>query len=136
MEYSRGKEPLNFDDALRNELTRSRACLPSQDRRYSYVDRGYYAHQINRLWRYFGKESVLVLRQEDLQEKPHHCLNTVCDHLGVGPMPPFEPKLSRVGSQRKPMSSWARQYLHDCFDGEIATLQAMLGWNCNSWLRS
>ena len=136
MEHARGKEPFKFDDALMMELSRSRTSLPSQDRRYSYVDRGYYVHQIKRLWRFFGKESVLILRQEDLLEKPRHCLNKVCDHLGVHRMPPFDPQLSRVGVQRKPMSSWARQYLHDCFDGEISTLQAMLGWDCNSWLRS
>ena len=136
MEYDRGKESLKFDDALKKELTRSRLTLPSQDRRHSYVDRGFYVHQINRLWRFFGKESVLILRQEDLHDNPNHCLNIVCNHLGVSPMPPFDPQLSRVGSQRKPMSSWARQYLHDCFAGEISTLEAMLGWDCNSWLKN
>ena len=136
MEYTRGKEPLDFDTALRVEIDRSRATLPLQDRRYSYLDRGYYVHQIKRLWRFFGKEAVLILRQEDLLERPHDCLNQVCKHLGISPMPKIRPKHSRVGSVLKPMSPWAKQYLHDCFDGEIETLEKILGWDCNSWLVS
>lgn len=136
MESARGKEPLSFDNALRHEMERSRAALPLQDRLFSYVDRGYYVHQLQRLWRFFGKEAVLVLRQEELLENPQNCLNQICSHLGVAPMPAFNPRRSRVGPPREPMSPWARRYLHDCFDGEIMTLQTILGWDCSNWLRS
>ena len=135
MEFARGKEHLHFDDALRMEEKRSKEALPFQDRQHSYLDRGYYVHQLRRLWRFFGRESVLILRQEDLLERPRYCLDQVCNHLGVEPMPPFQQQQSRVGKRREPMSEWAKNYLHDCFDGEIDVLQRTLGWNCSSWLR-
>ena len=135
MEYTRGRDKLKFEEALKIEQKRSRECLPVQDKQHSYVDRGYYAHQIKRLWRFFGKENVLVLRQEDLIKNSKECLNSVCELLEIEPMPVFSHSLSRVGTKEKPMSRWAKSYLHECFDGEIRTLEKMLKWNCRQWLR-
>ena len=135
MEYTRGKENLTFDEALIEEHDRSKKALPDQDRRYSYIDRGYYGHQLRRLWRYFGNDNVLVIRQEDLLKKPRNTLDRVCSHLEINKLDKFESKLSRVGTKNRPMSRWAHRYLQGCFEGEIKYLENTLGWQLKSWLK-
>ena len=63
MEFVEAKNH-SFDDALKMELSRSR--LTSTGSSQGHIDRGYQEYQLKRLWRFFGKEAVLVLRQEDL----------------------------------------------------------------------
>lgn len=134
MEASRGKETLSFDEALKKEEQRCRSVLPKQHRRFSYVDRGYYSEQLRRLWHFFGREAVLVLRQDDLLKNPCLCLSKVCQHLGIHEMPSFSSSLSRVGPSKEPMSLWAKAYLTNRYHAEITQLEMMLGWNCQPWL--
>ena len=70
MEHQRGDDPLPFALALEQEEARCREALPFQHRVFSYVDRGFYSAQLRRLWRFFGREQVLVLTQEELRLSP------------------------------------------------------------------
>ena len=70
MEHRRGNDPLPFASALEQEEARCRGALPLQHRVFSYVDRGFYSAQLRRLWRFFGRDQVLVLRQEELRLDP------------------------------------------------------------------
>jgi hypothetical protein len=83
METKRGKEKLSFADAIEREPERCREALPSQHRVYSYVDRGFYAHQVRRLFNIFGKGNVLVLLSEELRNEHRKTLRRVFEFLGV-----------------------------------------------------
>jgi hypothetical protein len=85
MQRSRNVEPLPFWEAIQKERDRCREALPYQHRLYSYVDRGFYSEQLRRLWTYFPKEQVLVLRTEDLRNSPLEFLEEVCGFLGIDP---------------------------------------------------
>ena len=88
MEHRRGNDPLPFALALEQEEDRCREALPLQHRVFSYVDRGFYSAQLRRLWRFFGREQVLVLRQEQLRLNPQHLLEKIWQHIGIPPGPP------------------------------------------------
>jgi hypothetical protein len=134
MERGRGAEPLSFEQALAQEERRCRTALPQQDRVYSYVDRGLYSAQLRRLWRFFGTEAVLVLRQEELREKPQGCLDRVCTHLGVSALSNVAAMEEHVGQYGEPMAASSRSQLRAYFAAEIRQLEAMLGWDCSGWL--
>ena len=134
MEISRGKELLSFDEALKKEEHRCRKALPQQHRRFSYLDRGFYSEQLRRLWQFFGRDAVLILRQEELLKNPSYCLNETCIHLGIKEMPSFTPFLSRVGPRKIPMSHWAKAFLRNYYQAEISQLEIMLNWDCKAWL--
>ena len=85
MESARNAESLSCE-AITQEQRRALECRPLQDRVHSYVDRGFYSSQIRRLWRFFGIDNVLILRQDWLRKNPQYCLNKVCKHLGTDPM--------------------------------------------------
>nr|WP_254934434.1 sulfotransferase domain-containing protein [Cyanobium sp. WAJ14-Wanaka] len=134
MELGRGAEQLSFCDALTEEAERCRSALPAQHRVYSYTDRGFYASQIRRLWRFFGRDRVLVLRQEELRHSPQICLDRVCNYLGIAPLTGVEARDRHVGSYQQPMERAARQRLTEMFEPEIRQLEQMLGWDCSGWL--
>ena len=62
MQRFKGREPLDFFDALREEKTRIAGAPPAEARRFAYVDRGFYARQIERLFKFFPREQMKVVK--------------------------------------------------------------------------
>ena len=135
MEKSRNAELLSFEEALQREEERSREALPKQHRVFSYTDRGFYSSQIKRLWRFFGKDQVLVLRHENLRLTPDICLKSIWDHLGLNPEQNIKPLERHTSNYEEPMSIKAHQRLRKIYWHEISQLEALLNWDCSNWLR-
>jgi hypothetical protein len=135
MEHDRGVEPLSFWDALQGERARLRASAPHQNRRFSYVDRGFYTTQLRRLWSFFPTEQVLVLRYEELQKQPNEALSKVFDFLGVERLPRIQAQEAHVRPYVGRMTIREWKYLHDQFEFEIRALERTLEWDCDEWLR-
>ena len=136
MEHRRGNDPLPFALALEQEEARCREALPLQHRLFSYIDRGFYSAQIRRIWRFFGREQVLVLRQDDLRHSPEDCLDRIWQHLSISSGPPITPLERHNGEYDCPMPPACRQQLRKIFWQEIGQLEQLLGWDCSDWLRS
>ena len=136
MEHRRGNDPLPFALALAQEDARCRKALPLQHRVFSYVDRGFYSAQLRRLWRFFGREQVLVLRQEELRLSPQTCLEKIWQHLSIPMGPAFTPITRHNGDYDHAMASSCRERLRQIFWQEIGQLENLLGWDCSDWLRS
>ena len=136
MEHGRGDDPLPFALALEQEEARCREALPFQHRVFSYIDRGFYSSQLRRLWRFFGREQVLVLRQEQLRLSPQSCLERIWQHLNIPPGPPIAPLERHNGDYDTAMTPACRERLRQIFWQEIGQLEHLLGWDCSDWLRS
>ena len=135
MEHQRGNDPLNFALALEQEEARCREALPLQHRVFSYVDRGYYSSQLRRLWRFFGREQVLVLRQEELRHTPEVCLDRIWQHLSIPSGPAITLLERHNGHYDCPMPRASREQLRKIYWQEIGQLEQLLGWDCSDWLR-
>ena len=83
METKRGAEKLSFGEAVEREAERCREALPLQHRVYSYIDRGFYAHQVRRLFNIFGQDRCLVLLNEELRNDHQQTLGRVFGFLNV-----------------------------------------------------
>ena len=92
-----GGESRSFADAIADER-RSVEDLSSQ---HAYVNRGHYGRQLERLARYFPKESIKILVFEETVADAAASFRTIFDFLGVDAT--FEPPemASKVGSFRK-----------------------------------
>ncbi|OQX65300.1 MAG: sulfotransferase [Deltaproteobacteria bacterium] len=134
MERSRNAESLPFWDAIRNEQKRCREALPYQHRVYSYVDRGHYLEQLRRLWRYFSKDNVLVLKNEYLKDQPNEALNKVCNFLEVDNFKDINARNVHSRPYSSKMSHKEREYLRVVFEHEIKGIERELGWDCSNWL--
>lgn len=135
METARAAENLDFLSAITNEREEIKSWTALQHRTYSYIDRGFYSIQLQRLWHYFGRDQVLVLRHEDLKINQQSTLNTVFDYLKIGQMGCGEPLCENKGSYFEPIPSKAKQYLKEIYREEIASLGTILNWDLDDWLQ-
>jgi len=85
MEYSRGKETEKFSWCIRAGRRRMRKATPypGYHRVYSYVERGFYSAQLQRVYEFFPKSQVLLLRTTDLKHNPDATVSQVCRFIGI-----------------------------------------------------
>jgi Sulfotransferase domain len=133
MQRDRSLEHLDFMDAVQEEKNRARKATPFQLRKFSYVDRGFYADQIQRVFRYFPREQVELIKFENFRREARKTLDAVCNFLGIEPLQ----KLNNVETGSTPyarkMTSRERQYLVDLYKSDIDRLEKLLGWDCSDW---
>src|SRR5947207_13459711 len=92
MQRFKGREPLDFFDAVRDEKTRIAGAPAIEARRFAYVDRGFYAQQLVRLFKFFPREQVKVVKFEAFEDKQRETLVSIFSFLGVEPVPPVRSK--------------------------------------------
>ncbi len=133
METKRGKEKLPFAEAIEKEPERCREALPLQHRVYSYVDRGFYAHQVRRLFNIFGKEKCLILLNEELRSDHKETLRRVFEFLGVDSS--FVPREASVFEQEYPnkIDNRLRSSLIETFYFDIKELEKFLRRDLSKW---
>jgi hypothetical protein len=134
MEIQRGRETLDFMEAIINEEHRCAESSPLQHRIYSYIDRGFYSTQLYNLWSWFKKEAVLILRQDDLLHRPDECLRECYRHLDIQQIPFAGPLKRHSRSYDKPVPEAALSLLKNIYKNEINCLNNLLGWECDDWL--
>jgi hypothetical protein len=85
MEFLRGYETLQFVDAISEKGRWRVAGAPEGVHRiYSYVERGFYSKQINRLKHLFCNQKIIFLRTDELWSAPKLTLEKVARFLGAG----------------------------------------------------
>ena len=133
METKRGKEKLSFAEAIEKELERCREALPLQHRVFSYVDRGFYAHQVRRLSNIFGKDNCLVLLNEELRNDHTKTLRRVFEFLGIAKS--FVPPEASVFEQEymDKIDNQFRSRLIDMFYFDVKELEKLLGRDLSAW---
>lgn len=135
MERSRDADALSFWDAISREQERCREALPLQHRVYSYMDRGFYLKQLKRIWEFFPREKVLIVKQNDLKRQPDETIGRICEFLQVSKMENIVPKKVHVRAYEQPMSQREREYLRSVFEEEIKELERALNLDCSEWLQ-
>jgi hypothetical protein len=135
MQRSKNADNLSFRDAIDAEAERCREALPYQHRGFSYIDRGHYLAQLRRIWTFFPKEQVLVLKNEDLKQNPNGTLNKVAEFLGITQFNNIETRNVHSRPYVSQMSDEERDFLKSIFEPEIKELAAELKWNCRDWLK-
>jgi len=133
MERERGKEQLSFFEAIHNEQSRCKESLPLQHRVYSYIDRGYYCEQLKRLFHFFPKESVLVLKSQELKNNLTYTLNEISDFLEIEQFKKIKHKNIHSRKYTK-INENDKYYLKDVYNYEIKQLEKLLSWDCSDWL--
>ena len=133
METKRGKEKLRFAEAVEKESERCREALPLQHRVYSYVDRGFYAPQVRRLFKIFGRDNVLILLNEELRNDHKKTLRRVFEFLAVDPS--FVPREASVFEQEYSIQidNQLRARLIDTFYFDIKELEKLIGRDLAKW---
>src|SRR5712692_8321403 len=133
MQRFKGREPLDFLEAVKQEKSRITPPLSVQARRYSYVDRGFYSDQLERVFKLFPREQVMVIRFEEFQNQKQQTLDSIFRFLGVEPLRRIRDKDRNVVPYARDMTPEECRYLYAIFGWDIAKLEELLGWDCSDW---
>jgi hypothetical protein len=136
MERERGAEPFPFEDAVAKEAARCRRALPLQHRIFSYIDRGFYAHQVRRIFNIFGPTRCLILLNEDLKNNHGEAMHKIFDFLDVdasvvpSPAKIFEQKYQ--ATLKRELS----EKLTETFYFDMKELERLIGRDLSHWYSS
>lgn len=85
MMKARGRETLSFSTAIREGRDRvaNGSKVDGRHRMFSYVERGFYAAQLARVYSYFPRKNVFVLDQRRLISQHEQVLDEICDFLEI-----------------------------------------------------
>jgi Sulfotransferase domain len=133
MQRFRGREPLDFFDAVREEKTRIAGAPPAEARRFAYVDRGFYGQQLARLFKFFPREQVKAVKFEDFQEKQRETLTSIFSFLGLAPLRSVRSKDRNIVPYERAMNWEEKVFLYNLFAEDITKVEQMLGWDCSDW---
>jgi hypothetical protein len=136
LQVCHGREPLSFEDAILREQERLKGeqnrILTDGDyhsynyQRYSYVSRGLYVDQLARWLNLFPKDSLLVVRTEDLDNNPAAVLKHTLRFLNL---PEWEPKrfAKYNGGSYPMMKHETRRRLIEYFEPHNQRLRDLVG---------
>jgi len=134
MQRERGFEKLPFLKAIKEEENRRKDSLPYQNRHFSYLDRGFYTEQINRLRNYFPMEQILLLKGDDLRVNPESVLLQICQFLGISKPKQIEKITIHSREYSDKMDQKTRDQLSEIYNLEIKQIEKLTGWDCQNWL--
>jgi hypothetical protein len=133
-ERSVGRERLAFREALLAEPARASEALPSQLRHASYIERGMYTSQLERIWELFPREQTLILRTDDFSRALAPMFTRLADFLGITRFTPTQEIVAHEGTYDRRLEAADGLYLASVFEEEIKRLEKLLGWDCSDWL--
>jgi hypothetical protein len=132
-----GAEPLSFEQAIEAEPERlaGEADKMLQDpsyhsfawRHHSYLARGRYAEQLERLYELFPPAQVLVVQSELLAAHPNRALEDCWRFLGLAPFTLAERLAYKAGGNHETMHASTRERLDAYFAGHNERLYALPG---------
>jgi hypothetical protein len=140
MEFARGWEREPFAWCIREGRRRvDTPEAPGFHRVFSYVERGFYGAQLERLFAIFPRQQVLLLRSEDLDQRPDETLARICGHLGVAPprgaVTPRREWVAKAIDYGQPITADDRAYLRRLYAADLGAFAALSGLAVDGWMR-
>lgn len=134
MERRRRREPLSFPDAIRSGRARVQDAPFGVHNIYSYVERGFYARQLRRVFQLFVKDQIFIVRsdQVDADTVQMHDLQRF---LGLEPIA-FEKLESNVNPSSLPLQPGLESdfdYLQTLYSDDLAQLTDMVEFDISDW---
>jgi hypothetical protein len=133
MQRFKNRESLDFLAALKEEPRRIAQPLSIESRRFAYVDRGFYSGQLERVFKFFPREQMHVVKFENFRDRKQEALDSILDFLGVKRLGNIRDKDRNVVPYERAMTNEERKYLAEVFAAEITKLEQMLGWDLANW---
>ncbi|WP_371410078.1 sulfotransferase [Mesorhizobium sp. LCM 4577] len=136
METDRQAESLPFHVAIRQGRWRLRSVVQTDPawRVYSYVERGFYARQLRRLFALFPRENVLLLRSLDLQNDHRGTLESIARFLSIQSFPPLAPRKDHTGKTREnELRPEDVTYLREVFYDDTVEFSRLSGLSVADW---
>ncbi|MER9732843.1 hypothetical protein [Mesorhizobium sp. M0217] len=136
METGNRSEYLPFHLAIRQGRWRLKGLDQTDPawRVYSYVERGFYARQLRRLFALFPRENVLLLRSLDLLRDHQPTLDAVAGFLSIQPFLPLAPRTDQLGRRcENELRPEDVTYLREIFYDDTVEFSRLSGLSVSDW---
>ena len=133
MQRDRNREPLEFLEAVAQEKERIEQALPLQPRGGAYIDRGFYFEQMKRVFRFFPREQVHVIKFDDFRNNWHKTVNSVFEFLGVESSVTLKNREQNLIPYERRMTVEERLSVYEIYRSDITRLEELLNWDCSDW---
>jgi len=137
MERSRGSDAMNFHDSIRSLGRRRLRDAPlGVHRVYSYVERGFYAAQVERMLRLFPRRNVIFYRTDVLIARPAYVLDRIRDRLGIDREAIVRSTYTTPtpAAEFEPIPDADRCYLRELYRDDIYATERLTGIELRDWL--
>jgi hypothetical protein len=132
MQRFKGREPLDFFDAVREEKTRI-AGAPQPKRAFCLRRSGILCSATRASLKFFPRDHVKVVKFEEFKDKQGETLASIFSFLGLEPLRSVRRKDRNVVPYERAMNWEERVFLYNLFADDIAKLEQMLGGDCSDW---
>lgn len=133
MERARGREPLSFDVAIRA----GRARVKKRPQRYGYVERGFYAAQIEAMRAVFPRSRMLFLNSADLHNNHPATMGKVAEFIGVDPgrfqTRRIIARARKSGGEQSVLGQADRIYLRDLYAADLERFVRITNLDIGAW---
>lgn len=136
MEFNRKNEKHLFLHSIALELLKRQYNVQNQHRIFSYIDRGLYLQQLNRIWEFFPKNQTLLIKSEHLKSNPNGTLSRVFDFLNIEPISIKTPLSVNYNNYTHNLRLIEKLFLNMIFKKEINKIELQLSWDCSTWKQS
>lgn len=123
-----------FADAIDDEIARGASVAVRNTLGTSYLSRGFYADQVERLLALFPRDRLLLLQSERFRREPQATLDIVQAFLGIDARPLDAPAEAWVGEYAEPLPPALRAKLVRVFEPDVRRLETITGWDLDDWL--
>ena len=132
MEVHRKREHRTFWKAINEELENQEKSN-KQHRKVSYLDRGFYSIQIEKILRYFNRNQVLIIRNQNLRGNLNGTLKQVSNFLSISEFGHTKHKEVHSRTYKTKLKNKENKFLYDLYKKEIQKLENILQWDLTSW---
>lgn len=140
MEYARGGDTIAFADAIRHGRQRlSEGALDNARRVYSYVERGFYVEQVERLLATFPRCNCHFIDFNEFVNDTRGVLDALASFLGISSFPgsPAIKENERPGVDfPSVLTSADIEYLAELYRPELARFSSLTGIDTERWQTS
>lgn len=139
MEYARQWESEPFAWCVREGRARvDCAEAPGFHRVFSYVERGFYGAQLERLLGLFPREQLLLLKSDELDRAPTETLARICRFLGAPPpagsVTPRREWVAQDIDYGAEITAADRAYLRALYAEDLARFADLSGLAVDDWM--
>jgi hypothetical protein len=133
MESIRGADSEDFCPNYESELARVEKCGFKQHRVISYIDRGFYYRQVNKILKFFPRKNIYAVKYEQYKSDNNYVMQNIFRFLNVKS---FDVSVNDIFKMNVKTIFNVDQYIkiQEILWDDIKRLEILLGWDCSDWL--
>ncbi len=121
-----------FKDAIVKEI---QGLKEGKEKTYfnDYLYRSLYSIQVEEIYKYFAKESVLVLKSDQLLYEPNETLGMITDFIGVDKFDEIEPLTVHKREYNSGLTTECCEMMAEYIEPDLERLSGLVDWDFSEW---